>query len=161
MSYRISKYNPKYRVDNAYLRDEWTEFSDIGHMFEEGILAFEEYEEIEKNYINFIIDICRKVHVTHFIIRNLENYDLAQWKEGESLDFNKLQQFVRDCLRNKCWGIVCSNNIRISFGYDYYIYLECKLKYIVIKEISQKYNLYPEINKFPWSKFSIFTKRET
>ena len=32
--YRISKYDPAYRVDGVYQKDEWTAFSDIGKEYD-------------------------------------------------------------------------------------------------------------------------------
>ena len=33
-TYRISKYDPKYRKDGQFIKDEWTDYSDIGEKFE-------------------------------------------------------------------------------------------------------------------------------
>ena len=34
--YRISKYDPQFRVNGAYQKNEWTSISDIGKVFDDG-----------------------------------------------------------------------------------------------------------------------------
>ena len=54
---RISKYNPKYRVNGAYVKEEWTDYSDIGNIFDGHVFTFEDYLKMELNYLNAIYNI--------------------------------------------------------------------------------------------------------
>src|SRR5476651_1262643 len=54
--WRITKYNPQYRDDSgAYLKNEWTCYSEIGKTFEGKIFTFEEYLKIENAYIQAVL----------------------------------------------------------------------------------------------------------
>ena len=64
--YKISKYNPKNYKDGAYQLDEWTDFSDIGKVFESGIFTMEEYLKVEKNYIDFILKVVKEKKINSF-----------------------------------------------------------------------------------------------
>jgi hypothetical protein len=43
--YRICKYNPRFRVNGVYIKDEWTSVSDIGKTFEDGVLTEKNVEK--------------------------------------------------------------------------------------------------------------------
>ena len=55
--YKISKYNPKNYKDGAYQLDEWTDFSDIGKVFEYTV-------DLESGLIDYNEDF-RKEWITH------------------------------------------------------------------------------------------------
>ena len=49
--WQITKYDPKNRDEhNRYLKDEWTEYGDIGNLFDGKKLTFAEYFNIESKY---------------------------------------------------------------------------------------------------------------
>ncbi len=50
--WRVTKYDPKNRDHNGwYVKDEWTDYSDIGKSFEGKRLTFWEYFNVESKYI--------------------------------------------------------------------------------------------------------------
>lgn len=51
--YRISKYDPQFRVNGSYQKNEWTSISDIGKVFDDGVLTLAEYLRVENEYIQF------------------------------------------------------------------------------------------------------------
>ena len=64
----ISKYDIKYRNElGVYLRDDWTSFFDIGKVWEGELLTREEYERVEKNYLDALLDII-PVSYTHLTL---------------------------------------------------------------------------------------------
>ena len=76
IKYRISKYNPKFRDDDGvYLKNEWTSMSDIGKTFDGKVFVKQEYEYVEKNYLNFFVQLCSIYKVDKINIRKIEIYD--------------------------------------------------------------------------------------
>lgn len=50
--YRITKYNPEFRNEQGfYTKNDWTSISDIGQVFDEGVLTAEDYKQMEDSYI--------------------------------------------------------------------------------------------------------------
>lgn len=45
--YRISKYDPQYRIDGIYQKDEWTSMSDIGNIYGGKVFTEDEYYKVE------------------------------------------------------------------------------------------------------------------
>ncbi len=43
--YRITKYDPQYRIDGVYERYEWSNLSDVGTVFEDGLLTQAEWKK--------------------------------------------------------------------------------------------------------------------
>lgn len=100
--YRISKYNPQFRTEGKYLLDEWTSISDVGKIISNHEFTMKEYERVEKNYINFVTRILHLCGIKQLRIHQLENYDKLHWYNKQYLDIAHTEEFVRDCLREKC-----------------------------------------------------------
>lgn len=144
-AYRITKYNPCFRdKSGVYLRNEWTEYSDIGKLFADGILTMEDYLMIEKRYISCILEIMKKSNVSQLRIVNLERRDTKIWKDNSMVSMELLPKLLRDCLRNRCWCRLVDERISVHFGYDYYMYVECGLNLESIKTICISLKLYCE-----------------
>lgn len=62
--YRISKYDPQFRVNGAYQKNEWTSVSDIGKVFDDGVLTLAEYLRVENEYIQFCLNAMKAAGVT-------------------------------------------------------------------------------------------------
>ncbi len=125
--YRISKYNPAYRDGEKYIREEWTDYSDIGLSFSGEVLTKKEYLRVEQNYISCIIAILRLVGAQHLVVKNLENYEDTAWLSDQIIPVEHLSKILCDCLRNRCWCRLESNEMYIHFGYDYYVYISVDL----------------------------------
>jgi len=158
-AYCITKYNPLYRnTGGGYEREEWTEVGDIGKK-----ITKNEYLKVEMNYLKAIKLIIENEEL--FTITKLEKYsDIISHKElpfsqKEILFFNNLynhkklnkQQTIiasKLILRNEFWAVLKSKNVKIEFGYDYYMYILVKipLTEAVINNI-QSQNLF--IEKIP------------
>ena len=149
---RISKYDPIFRIDGAYIKDEWTSFSDIGHVFGGIPLQEEEYLLIERAYIQCIIELFQVSNGQKLRIDGLErNILMFRWRNNQAMSTAKTEQFIKDCLREKCWGRLSSQNFFIHFGYDYYVYIGCDLPYEDIARIISKNGLFMEIMNSPYS----------
>ena len=62
--YRISKYDPQFRVNGAYQKNEWTSISEIGKVFDDGVLTLAEYLRVENEYIQFCLNAMKAAGVT-------------------------------------------------------------------------------------------------
>ena len=121
--YKISKYNPTLFENGSYTLDEWTEYSDVGKIFSNQKLTYEEYCSVELNYINFIKDITDSIKADKFFIKSLEVYENVSWSDKQVISGVQLEALVRDCLRNKCWCKIYNNSLCFCFGYDFYLHL--------------------------------------
>lgn len=54
--YRITKYNPIFRVNGIYTRDDWTSVCDIGKEYNGCTLTADECVNVLSNYVNCIIE---------------------------------------------------------------------------------------------------------
>lgn len=159
--YRISKFNPEKRDNEGNYLDssEWNAISDIGRCGHE-TFTFEEYERIETAYVNAIflilsekstnflyvdsIGFCSpKVDFELFAktgrLRNIDidyETEIKALKNGLEFDLNNINKFVRLILRETIDLALINDKIRINFGYDYYIFVECEtLNKSTIKQI--------------------------
>ncbi|SFX09969.1 hypothetical protein SAMN04487866_101523 [Thermoactinomyces sp. DSM 45891] len=142
-SYRVTKYNPEYRVNGAYTRDEWTSVADVGKA-----VNWNEYLSVENNYVNAVIAFMEKVRVSVLEVSNLEKYDTLQLyadqdiylskdmdelyrkiKNGVYLKKNDIEHLVRIVLREYLWcKLVHTPDVFVHFGYDYYMYFGCSFQ---------------------------------
>ena len=113
----------KSSFENKNNSDEWTSYLDVGKLYGEKIFSIEDYRHIENQYLNFIKDIISEMKIDTIRIKKLENYNNLKWKNGK-IELDEVIKFSKDCLREKCWGILSSKKLKIFFGYDYYLIIE-------------------------------------
>lgn len=141
--YRIAKYDLNGYVDGIFTLDEWTDYSDIGNIFSGKKLTQEMYEEIETKYIQSAQDIFMADHQKELSITNLQKYQSnLTWKNHQIIDKLHLGGIIRDCLRNKCWCRLSTENFYIHFGYDFYMYIGCSLSCDIVTKICAGNQLY-------------------
>jgi hypothetical protein len=172
INYRITKYNPEKRNENDNYLDngDWTSISDIGKIKYNGI-NYQQYEKIETAYINAISIILKEKNTTYLKIDSLEqnnnhkdfkdykkngqlmgleiNYknDITSLKNDLILNLIDYQKIIRLILREIIWMNLFNPKVKITFGYDYYMYVECtELKSTTISKI-EKTGLFVEPNK--------------
>jgi hypothetical protein len=171
MTYRITKFNPEKRNEEGHFLDnsEWTAISDIGNP-EYNNVSYEEYEKTETSYaesINLILDEKNIPNLKidslerHFSFEDFEDYkkdgrlknidvdfnnEIATLKNGTILNLGEIQKMIRLILRETVWMELLNSEFKITFGYDYYMYVECsELKNSTIKRI-EKMGLFVEPN---------------
>lgn len=142
--YRISKYDPQYRVNGIFAIHEWTSISDIGKIFDAGILSYEQYEKMEQIYIDCCIALIRCAGIKELSVSNPEYYDTDVHFAKSLSDEINYRQIIMCCLREKCWAKLEAKDFFIHFGYDYYIYVGTELPYFLVEEISRKHGLFCE-----------------
>lgn len=149
--YRISKYNPIYRVNGRYNHDEWTSVSDVGKPFDGKILTLATYKKVESDYINAILDLLRAAQVKTMRISELEDCsNKCSFQMGRDLDADAIEKTARECLQELYWCKLLTADFFINFGYDYYVYIGCKLDYQCVNEIAQKHSLFCEEKVSPY-----------
>ncbi|MBQ2955183.1 MAG: hypothetical protein IJE08_01850 [Clostridia bacterium] len=144
---RISKYSPEYRQNGIYTKEEWTNICDVGKSFEGIELTMCEYERVEYNYLRFVHALCQACGIQKLAVAGLEEYgDDIAWSDGMILDMGQTGRICRDILREKCWCRLEAEGMRIRFGYEYYLHVECALSAEEASVIASEYELYAE----PW-----------
>ena len=102
--YRISKYDPQFRVNGAYQKNEWTSVSDIGKVFDDGVLTFAEYLRVENEYIQFCLNAMKAAGVTGLSVCAPEIYCEGLRLPKRVCDTDSICEIIRWCLREKCWA---------------------------------------------------------
>lgn len=76
--YSITKYNPEYREDGEYLKEEWISIHDIGKQYDGEIFTEDEYKRVEDAYVEAI-----KLIMVHLEISFLKVFDLMRSFEDD------------------------------------------------------------------------------
>lgn len=124
--FRITKYNPQFRNESgAYQLDEWTEYSDLGRVFNGVKFSIEEYEKVESAYIQSVILILEELLIDSVKIESLENRNkIPTITNGQIVNLNDLPHTMKLVLRENCWfRLRHPRRAFIHFGYDYYMYI--------------------------------------
>lgn len=144
-TWRITKYNPKYRDEKGvYLRDEWTSISEIGSITNDnGMLKTHDYISTENKYVKAILDIMSCLDIQKLSIFGLEQWgdtlDIThfpslysekmrslydQATNGLWLEKDQISDISRLILREKIWcKLKCDSRMYVHFGYDFYMFI--------------------------------------
>ncbi len=140
-AFRITKYNPLLRDNTGkYLKDEWTSFSDVGKYFNGTLFDIYEYYEIESKYVRAIQILLEGNCVDTIRVSNLEKFDVGdkmddslkelynKIESNSAFDLNEIDNIIKLILREYIWCELESlkGDIKIKFGYDYYMYFSSK-----------------------------------
>ena len=74
--YRITKYNPIFRVNGIYTRDDWTSICDVGKKYNGCTLTTDECATVMSNYVNCIMEIIATAQVPEFTVSDVEVYNI-------------------------------------------------------------------------------------
>ena len=149
--YRITKYNPINRVEGIYSIEEWTSVSDIGKIFANGVLTYEEYEKTENAYIDCCIELIKESAISQLWIYDAEFYDKDICFSQSVFKESDIRLLIKYCLQEKCWAKLKAKNFFIHFGYDYYMYVGTGLPVELVNKIAKKHGLFCEIHRSPHS----------
>lgn len=152
--YRITRYNPKYRdINDIFLLDTWTSWSDIGKIYEEygnSPLTLKEYLLTETQYVKVILAILKSKNIKKLTIQELEKYKTVFESEkllkskniflnqnekyifssisnNKEYDLKNIETVITLILRDCFWCTLkaLNSNLYVRFGYDLYVYIEC------------------------------------
>lgn len=168
MFYRLSKYNPKNRdVSGVYLKNEWTSISDIGKVFDDGLLNVEKYLAAEKAYCNVVKAILDEFSEKCFSVEQLERYfdgnsvyeemqkygipfsqeDISRFDAiscGLRIPVDDLEKYLSYLLRESVWFVLVGRETKIVVGYDYYIHFQCYKPIEHLFELAEREGIYIE-----------------
>jgi hypothetical protein len=171
LSWRISKYNPKFRNKKSeYQKDEWTSCYDIGKLYNEKEFYVKYYMSVENAYINVLLSFLDITNTTVLIVKNLEKYNdnininessliyteemlklFERIEENSVLEINDILNLCRLILREQLWGkLENESSLYVHFGYDYYMYFGCSKNCKGLDEIIVKNGLFIEKLKSPY-----------
>lgn len=152
--YRITKYNPIFRVNGIYTRDEWTELSDVGMVFNGQKLTVGECVAVLSNYVHCLMEIAAAAQVSEFVVSDVEIYEkkyrkIFHLRNGESVSQQRLRLILMGCLQSMIWCRLSGRNAFIHFGYDLYVFVGCELDCASVERICSKYGLFCEAHPSP------------
>jgi len=150
MEIRVTKYNPIYRNEKGhYPLDEWTEYFQVGQIFDGKEFTYNEYVETENKYITAIQLFLDEYNCQIVIIEELEidRGEKRIFNEKEKVFLETFKQIKKHSIINRkeisdaaslilrglFWGVwynIDDPKVSIRFGYDFYMYF-------VAPEISQ------------------------
>ena len=143
--FRVTKYDPQYRVNGAYTRNEWTSFADVGRNYAGRIFTPAEYERAEKQHIDFLCELADRCGA--FPLR-VDGYDVHYrndaWQDGQAIGRKELPDIIRANLREECWCRLVGEGFFIHFGYEYYVYVGCGLPPETVRRMAEAYGLFCE-----------------
>lgn len=142
--YRISKYDPQYRVNGIYQKDEWTSISDIGNIYGGKVFTEDAYYKVEQSYVDFVLGVCNLQEINHLAIADLENHNNLHWANKQQLNAHQSGEFIKLCLREEIWGRLVSKGFVFETGYEYYIHIGCELGFDEIEQLARQNNLFVE-----------------
>ena len=142
---RVSKYDSKFRDrTGAYIKNEWTSYSDIGSNFDDGILTEKEYLIVEKNYIDFVCEMLKNLKINELDLKKQEpknKYNISKIKVDEEF----FKQILRESLREEFWCEFHCEKLKFWVGYDYYLNIDSKADITeILEKIATKYQLFLE-----------------
>lgn len=160
-TFEISKYNPEFKTkDGKYLKNEWTSISDIGKLFDDGILNSENYLEVENNYVESVRLILDELKSDYLKVVGLEKFDtdlgdetfagysindhnlFNKIKEGSELSIEESLSLLRLIIRERIWCFLVNKNITIRAGYDFYMTVTINKKLECFNIIKNFLNLF-------------------
>ncbi len=144
--YRITKYDPKLRNEKGwYTKDEWTDFSCVGHSFGGELCTLENYEYVEALHIDAVLLFMDSMNLDYLKCIGVEKYETIKdekvpdelrslykrVKKGLCIYKNEMRILLKLILRNYFWcKLEHSDKMFVHFGYEYYMYVgvekECK-----------------------------------
>ena len=116
-----------------YLKDEWTDYSDIGKKFEGAILTLDEYLKTEDAYIQAVFLLMKCLNIEKLKLTKLINH--ARYQKQALIDGKKIINdtyydhemivfIIQAILRNKLGcKLEFDNTMYVHFGWDYYMYI--------------------------------------
>lgn len=124
---------------------EWTDFSEVGKKIGNKVFTLEEYIQVENSYINAINEILCRLNIDEIYIKDYtENSVKLKSYNGSVISIKDSNKLMRRILQNDLTHCIFyyPKKIRITFGFDYYMYITCNINKNVMTKILEKYNLY-------------------
>jgi hypothetical protein len=124
--YRVTKYDPALRTAaGAYVKDDWTSFSDVGRSFCCVTLSRDEYLRVESAYVEAASAFLAEDRAPELRVVGLEIRDdrPSAAVEGSVVARADFDSVCRSVLRGEFWCKFEADRRFVHFGWDYYMYV--------------------------------------
>jgi hypothetical protein len=131
--WRVTRYDPAKRTEEGwYAGNAWTDRSDIGRTFDDGVLTRETYEATERAYLAAVQSFATAAGVTQLQIRDpslpanrRRARSVGDLKHGRVVPIAAALDLVRGMLRNEAWCRLESPNddFTVHVGDELYLYV--------------------------------------
>jgi len=145
--YRVTKYNPEFRdAGGHYLREDWIMFRQVGESISGVVLTVEEYERVERAYVNSAIAFLREAGLLSMTVADLENHQGSQlaFRNGSTLPLDEVADVIRQMLREKLWCRLEGEDAFVHIGWDFYMYIGVPHRCIFAEQKAVKLGLFVE-----------------
>ena len=160
-THEIVKYNPEYYDFNGkYTNHEWSNFSDIGRVFNHKRFTLKQYLDVEDKYIHVAQDIIKASNITFLTVAYIERDELVSTENiseemadiihhihvGKRLNIYQCSLLLRAILRGAVWCVLVneSKQFQISVGYDYYMHVHSCMPHELMFEIVHRHGLFSD-----------------
>ena len=148
--YRVTKYDPKNRVNGVYTKDEWISMYDVGKTYNGELFTFAEYLKIEGAYLDVIDIVMDELNIGSVEIKAGERI-FSALNNSTLNSREEILMVARGALRGDFWCKIESKDFFVHFGYDYYMYIGADIEEKKMHEIAEKNGLFAElINESPY-----------
>ena len=132
--WQITKYDPENRdATGVYLKNEWTDYGEVGRTFDGKKLTFAEYLEVEAKYIQAVLLFMECLDIDSLKVIKLIHRARYQKKaliDGKKIindtycNYEMIVFLVQAVLRNKVGCMLAlDDKMYVHFGWDYYMYI--------------------------------------
>lgn len=137
----------------AYLRDEWTSWSDIGETFSGETLTLERYLATEEAYLASASAFLSEANIQSLRVTSLENRggQPCGLVEGSTIQATDLHDIVRALLREEYWCKLHGTASFLHVGYDYYMYVGVPIECPRSSALAQSLGLFVEAFRSPYA----------
>ena len=145
-SHEIVKYKPEYYDENGvYQKEEWTNYSDIGEMYEGRIVTMADYLDVENRFIDITRAILEAAGCSYITLGYVEARRRKGLKEGMRVRVQEIDSFLRLALRGKAYIVFINRSKGVQFDFSndvLYMHLNCPIPDNELRTIVESRGLY-------------------
>ena len=148
--YRVTKYDPKNRVNGVYTKDEWISMYDVGKTYDGKLFTFKDYLKVEKSYLDVIEQVMQELDIKTIEVRQGERIFSALNNSAVN-SREEVLMMAKGVLREDFWCKLEAENFFVHFGYDFYMYIGADIDDEKMRKIAEENGLFAErINESPY-----------
>ena len=125
---RISRYRPGVPQSAT---STWTSMSDVGHVFDDGLLSQAEYERVEQLYLAALVALLDDAGRPELLVSDVQLSPSASAaaravRDGARVTVPDAVEICRLELREELSCRLDDERFYVHVGFDYYLYLGCE-----------------------------------
>lgn len=145
-SHEIVKYKPEFYDENGvYQKDEWTNYSDIGEVYEGRIVTRDDYLDVENRFIDITRAILAAAGCSYITLGYVEARRRKGLREGMRVRVQEIDPFLRLALRGKAFIVFVNRSKGVQFDFSndvLYMHLNCRVPDNELRTIVESRSLY-------------------